>query len=294
MPLLPQPLEAVIVRAMNVDPTQRFPSVRAFGAALLQFASEGARVLWADAFRADEVARASNVEAGFTRPMLATGPGSPGSVSGTQILPSSSASASTARSPLRGTTLGAATGQRLDLEPPRRGRAPLVIAFVVAVAGGGGAVLALRPKTPPTTAPAREASATPAPAATYRLEVDTDPPGATVELDGIPAGVGMLSRDLPKDGREHRLVARAPGYRDAVVRFLDQPPARHIRMAADETAPPPATAATTATTTPPPSKVSPPPKKGHPHPHPSKGPAQPQQPAPRETPPPANGAPVID
>src|SRR6185369_17799108 len=167
MPQLPQPLEAVIVRAMNVDPAQRFPSVRHFAAALLRFASDGARVLWSDTFRVDETPRASNVEAGYTRPLPAAAvAAAQGSVSGTQLLPSSEPRV---LSSSRGTTLGAATGQRLDLQPPRRGRAGLLIAGLLSVAVGGGAVLALRMRPePPPGASATTTAAAPAAPASYR------------------------------------------------------------------------------------------------------------------------------
>ena len=59
---------------------------------------------------------------------------------------------------------------------------------------------------------------------TFRVEVETDPREATIELDGQPAGSGSLDQRLPSDGNSHVMVVRAPGYRDATVRFTDRSP----------------------------------------------------------------------
>jgi len=49
-PELPAPLEAVIERAMHVDPSLRYPSVGAFARALQKFASPAVQWLWAPVF----------------------------------------------------------------------------------------------------------------------------------------------------------------------------------------------------------------------------------------------------
>jgi serine/threonine-protein kinase len=46
-PTMPEGLDAAIYRAMDRTPSQRWPTVRAFGAALLPFASVGAQAQWA-------------------------------------------------------------------------------------------------------------------------------------------------------------------------------------------------------------------------------------------------------
>jgi eukaryotic-like serine/threonine-protein kinase len=53
-PELPAAFEAVILRAMARDPSERFVSVRALGRALLEFASARGRVLYADELSLDE------------------------------------------------------------------------------------------------------------------------------------------------------------------------------------------------------------------------------------------------
>jgi hypothetical protein len=49
-PQLPPELEAIISRAMHLDPARRFPDMSALGLALLPFASERTRLLWGPAF----------------------------------------------------------------------------------------------------------------------------------------------------------------------------------------------------------------------------------------------------
>jgi len=311
-PDLPESLEAVIVRAMQMDPAGRFPSLRAFGAALLPFASETARVMWADQFRGSEATPARSISAGMT---IALPPGSgsgplPGSLTpapaggkavssgGTRILPSSDPNAPTQRGPSAprvGTTLGAATGQRLeDLQQRPRSRTGWLVTGLIVASGGAFAVayVALRPP-PVAPVPKRESAV----ATTYRVEVTTDPPTATLELDGELAGVGNVRRELPKDGTTHRLVAHAPGFRDAMVRFSDEPPTD--RLALEPLPPEQPTAEAHPTATPEPHPVAGP--RPHHHFHPGAGP-RPGRPGPEHEEPqttphgpaPANGAPVID
>jgi serine/threonine-protein kinase len=52
-PDVPADFEAVILRAMHRAPGRRFPTMRAFGEALLPFASAGARALWTPVFDVD-------------------------------------------------------------------------------------------------------------------------------------------------------------------------------------------------------------------------------------------------
>jgi len=337
-PDLPEDIELIITRAMRLDPEQRFPSVRHFAAALLPFASEMSRVLWSDAFRVEGAAAegpARSYSAGRTialppegaaaviaaagtgsQPRVRTGGGiggSGGSVSGTKILPSTPPPA---RAPSRGTTLGEAAGQSLTLAPRRRGSGVLIGGLIVAGAAAGVVVYTrASAPVPPTRHSARaetgtgEAPETTRPAAralaTYAIDVETDPPGATIDLDGMPVSTGRLRRELPKDGSEHRIVARAAGYGDASVTFVDRPPPRRLVLtqvpAAEQGTPPSAVTAAHVDKSP---KGSPP-HGAHPPHHPGKPPAGPgpaavpDTPAGRQPPPAnnsatANGAPVID
>src|SRR4051812_40803576 len=78
-PQLSEEIELVIVRAMRLDPAQRFDSVRHPGAALLPFASDTGRVLWADTFRAHADASAfggsSSPSMGMTQVLPSDGQG---------------------------------------------------------------------------------------------------------------------------------------------------------------------------------------------------------------------------
>jgi Protein kinase domain len=49
-PEIPEALERVVLRALRVAPEQRFPTLRALGAALLPFASSRKRLMWEEAF----------------------------------------------------------------------------------------------------------------------------------------------------------------------------------------------------------------------------------------------------
>jgi hypothetical protein len=79
---------------------------------------------------------------------------------------------------------------------------------------------------PAVAVPAPPAVAPPVPAApaTFKLDLDTEPAGAVLELDGVSLGPAPAHRELPRDGRPHRIVARAPGRDDAMVEFVDRPP----------------------------------------------------------------------
>jgi len=240
---VPPAFEAVILRAMRLDPAERQPTARAFGAALLPFASENVRGLWADTFVGagggpDTAPRAS----GMDRTVLAD-----------SVPP-----------PRAYTTLGAATGQHLEVTPDltgRRGVTPavavvggLALAAGIAVAIGVGrqgsdhapvasaptAVTATATSTPAAIAPAPA----PAPASSFHVDVDTDPAGATLELDGVPIGAGPLRRDLARDGRAHRLVARAAGRETTTLEFTDRAPRSPLVLppsSPQPSAPPPVT-----------------------------------------------------
>jgi serine/threonine-protein kinase len=248
-PGLPADVEAVIVRAMQLEPANRFPTVRHLAAALLPFASDKARVLYGEAF--------AGIDDGpGARPAAAPAPARTGDLAWAATAtpaPGQGPFSSKSLPAAKETTLGSATGHQVETVPAApRSRLGVVVGGSVAV----GAVLfvaakLLWPAPPPAAAPAApvvaaptpSAPAPPAPRATYRVEVDVDPTSATLELDGVATGAPTLRRDFALDGHAHRLVGRAPGYRDAAVSFTDAPPDKKLHLdpipaAAEEKAPP--------------------------------------------------------
>ncbi len=217
---LPVAVESAIVRAMQVDPTGRFPTVRQFAAALLPFASETSQILWRDTFGIDGPATAPT--------LAATGN------------PTAKTKLPTSQPPGRSTsTLGTTVGERIDGEPrtPVKSRRPVALAAGLVVAGGIVAAVGLAHRPAPAPAPPQQA-ATPAPApplrsaepTTFPVDVEAAPPAAVLELDGVSLGPGPIHRRLPRDGHVHRLAARLPGYDSTVVEFVDRSPAQELTL----------------------------------------------------------------
>ena len=139
-PGIPPHLEAVIMRAMSLEPLERFESVRQLGAALLEHASESSRILWspffgqAPAVDAPPAGHAVSSQARVAT-MVAPPPSTPppagqssGPISGTMELPAPRKQSST--------TMRNATGERqapITFSRPRRSRAPMAVAGVALV-----------------------------------------------------------------------------------------------------------------------------------------------------------------
>jgi serine/threonine-protein kinase len=140
-PGIPPRLEAVIMRAMSLEPLERFESVRQLGAALLEHASESSQILWAPFFGeapaidAPPAARPAPSQARVAT-MVAPPPSTPpptagpssGPISGTMELPAPRKQSST--------TMRNANGERqapITFNRPQRSRAPMVVAAVVLV-----------------------------------------------------------------------------------------------------------------------------------------------------------------
>ena len=232
-PDLPPSMDALIRRSMNLDPAGRFDSVKQMGAAMLEFASPQARVMWSSFFGGPH-----GGDAGLGAPL-----GNPG---GTILLAESSAQSvrrkltPPPRASLEGgalSTMRHATGESVNPfgsvpNLRRPSRAPLFIGLgIVAVAGGAYGVMRFLGSSPAGLATndvgVEQRHITPPPPPerpTFRVEIETEPRAATIELDGQRTGTGALDQRLPSDGAEHVIVARAPGYRDMTVRFTDRPP----------------------------------------------------------------------
>jgi serine/threonine-protein kinase len=80
VPELPEGLEAAILRAMRVDPEDRYESVRAMGRALLPFAAEDVRKQWEGIFTRDEGSRDSLNAVGEEPALAETQPAPVGSL----------------------------------------------------------------------------------------------------------------------------------------------------------------------------------------------------------------------
>ncbi|HVR64974.1 MAG TPA: serine/threonine-protein kinase, partial [Polyangia bacterium] len=267
-PDLPPELNAIINRAMNLEPAARFPSVRALGASLLAYASAPPRMMWTPFFTAPaaelEAAPASELSIDapeVTAPTpppagVARGPGfaadlamaatatpppqeSPRKITagGTRPLPPDSGTPPPdgRGHPARlesSTTFRHATGESSSLLPtlrPARSRMPWLVLLGVAAAVSVVFVI-MRPDLPTAQPPAPPSAPAPPEPKLFRVEVVTDPGSAVIELDGQPVGTGSFARRLPADGSEHEIVAHARGFRNASVRFVDTPPPRDLTL----------------------------------------------------------------
>jgi serine/threonine-protein kinase len=160
-PDLPPALEATTVRAMQVEPTARFASVRQLGAALLPFASPSARSVWQGFFSGERtgLTPAPIGTAVLTPAALPTGPGH---TSALALAPQAGD-----RAVAGGNHGGTPSADELAAALGRsRSRLPLIAGLVVA-AVVGLVIAAMRHEsaTPATTTATTEATtATPAPA----------------------------------------------------------------------------------------------------------------------------------
>jgi serine/threonine-protein kinase len=222
---LPEALEKVVLRAMAKSPDDRFPDIRAFGAA---FVAAAAATAGAGAAAAP-----------------ARGPASRLSAARTEVLP--------AEPPRPSTTLGLASGETRLLPTTETGgrpapsRRPAMLAVLVAVPAVAvvvvvAVVLKSSPTSPqpaPGAAPIAAPAAVAAPAVTAPPPA-TAPPAATppappasiaVAVEQPPDGLSVWEGDralalplaLPADGGTHHLVFKAPGRRDLGVDVVARP-----------------------------------------------------------------------
>ncbi len=81
-----------------------------------------------------------------------------------------------------------------------------------------------------TRTPASPAVIAPPRSPTTDVAIDTDPPNATVSIDGTVAGVGSIRRTMVIDGHAHTLAVRANGYAPHEVSFESVAPHGLIRL----------------------------------------------------------------
>src|SRR3569623_825023 len=224
-PALAPHLERVILRAMHVDPKQRFVSVNQLGRMLLPFASDRARLLWAGAFGAEPPEEAAAL-ASWKDP----GPAAEGPRDRTRD--KARESARPVVEPPHASAAAAVETWDVGKSSRGAGTAAKVAVAAGAVAARGLGILLLARHAPPSdkgegtstgtsaghtdvikqvTPPVTEPKAAPPPRApeTFQVAVTVSPDSAVIELDGEPAGTGHLERALPLDHHPH--VLRASG-----------------------------------------------------------------------------------
>jgi hypothetical protein len=241
-PDIPMDLEEAVLRAMHLEPEDRFPNLKAFGEVLLPFASASARAQWAPIF-----ADASTQEAPAPK-VVGAGP----AVGGTMILPPALAGgpAPTARPNTTGgtTTFGQTASQVTATDSSSRRGKIMGGALLGTAAAAAIVFVATRSPRAPVGAPSVTertsevaTSAPPRPTnhpssgigpqlARYRAAVTAVPSSASFLLDGTTAGLGQLTRDFAIDGAEHTLIVSAPGFETATLRFRDQPPPSGVTL----------------------------------------------------------------
>jgi serine/threonine protein kinase len=215
-PSLDPAFEQVVVRAMAMNPDDRFESMRDLGLALASFASP-------------------EVAAHYTRRFSSESPFVSGEVSGASLSGSLNTSSVTTPQPLSGSGSRRIPVDRMadTVEASvALGRSPsrpliLIAAFVViALAAGLGAYFVLGTSDPePVAEPAAKEEA-PAEAHVERFEmrIIPEPPNAIVQVDREPGTPGAYSGSFPIDGTAHVITVSAEGYATQSFTFRDAPP----------------------------------------------------------------------
>ena len=229
-PDTPPDIERAILRAMSLEPAQRFPSIHEFARAILPFASDGARARWTPSF-----AGGSELEAAPSSQQIRT-PQPGGAEVFSATAPSGVGIA--APPPPAYTTLGSSAVQATVQARTRRGwLAGGVVALAAAAAVG---YVARSPASHPQPAlpPPAAVTAVVAPAGhtvekapeRYHVSVAALPGTAAFDLDGTTRGTGRIDEQLAADGTEHALTISAPGFVPARLTFRDHPPADHVTL----------------------------------------------------------------
>jgi serine/threonine-protein kinase len=234
-PDLPPELDEAILRAMRLDPAQRFPSVQAFGRAILRFASPAVRDQWAPALKGDSGVdpRTASQKPSSSQPggTVVFSTPAPGNTGADPLAPRSRSA------PPANTTFGSSAAQ---LTLPARNRSGLLVGGFVVLAGGALAAyvfttpsarrLADERRPPPTESAGTTSAAGAQPPARYRVAVTAHPREAHFDLDGNPLGTGRIDEELPADGAAHTLTVTAAGFVPSRLTFRDRPPAENVTL----------------------------------------------------------------
>lgn len=204
-PELPPELEAIILRAMSLQPLDRYDSMRSLGAALVPFASDRCRSIWGGAFLGTPLAAAQ---------LSAPSPDS--------AVPTSASENNTLER----------SGAAITAEP--RVRAPKRSARLVAIAVGslllGLAGLAAWALSGSSGLPRPDTGSSGA--QTFKVSLRVTPDTAKIELDGAVVGTGSYESELPRDGKKHTLTAAADGFVPQTLIFRDEAPPSSVALTA--------------------------------------------------------------
>ncbi len=195
-------LEAVILRAMSRDAAMRFPSVLAFGQALLPFASGTVRAVWAPAFWGEGHAGASSASAPSPPSLV-------GAVTGPGV----------------SSVVGSQPGR-----PTRRHVRLFALALVAVVGLSATAALTLRGRNGARGAAAASSATTKPAASSFAVQLVTDPATAQIAIDGQVVGTGAFARTLEPDGKDHVLRVSADGFLTRELLFHDAPPPSKVTL----------------------------------------------------------------
>jgi eukaryotic-like serine/threonine-protein kinase len=203
-PDLPAELEAIILRAMSLQPLDRYDSMRNLGAALVPFASDRGRSIWSSAFLGSHHAAA------------------PVSLQPHSAVPTHSSGTNTLE---RGST--AVTAEPPALAPPRKAPIVPIAIGLLLISVTGLAAWKLTSSSGPVQPETGSQNA-----GTFKVSVKVTPDSAKIELDGAVVGTGSYEGDLPRDGKKHTMMVAADGFVPQTLVFRDEAPPTSVALTA--------------------------------------------------------------
>jgi len=222
-PGLPAALDAICARALEKDPGRRYPSAQAMQQDLEAFLAQSGPPSGAAEIAAYMLRNFAEEHAAYQKLLQQMATADPGTLAmfieeHSELARNSSADGT-----------GSATGEKRRLTgssatpgpaapPPRaRSRGPLVVAgLALAAAAAAGTVLYLRP---PVTAAAVSPPSPPA-KVEGSVQVDSEPAGARILLDGSPTGLVTPATIMPVPlAQEHKLRLERDGFQPKEVAF---------------------------------------------------------------------------
>ncbi len=224
---VPVVLEQVIHRAMSRHVRDRFPSMEAFGQALLPFAGERMRIT----YEHELIERPMSTQESLLaldlsqRQSAATTPA--GAFDGALLRPQTVSGVRVREGSLSNADAGAQAGVAANDEGRAHGERTSsrrsMIAWMAAGALMAALLLALIVRTVGTQTKTH-APTLPAAHSTFHLSMGASPQDAQFELDGVMVGRGQVDRTIMRDGREHVLRISSPGHQAQTLTIRDDAP----------------------------------------------------------------------